>query len=151
MWCSSCFPPGKEPCYPLTRRMKGTNSPSGHLGEEKYFLPPPRFERQTVHSIVKLLYWLCHPGKTKRVFLHAARAFGWSSGVIPLTASHGIRWMWSSISHPGDFILKERDPGIHSVGSWVGVRAFLDVWKKRKISCCCQKLNHDSFGIQSVV
>jgi len=30
--------------------MKGTNSPSGHFGEEKHFLPPPRFEPQTVQS-----------------------------------------------------------------------------------------------------
>jgi hypothetical protein len=144
MWCSSCFTPGKEFRYPLNRRMKGTDSPSGHFGEEKHFLPPPRFKPQTVQSVVKLLYRPCYPGKTKCVVLHAAKAFWWSSGVAALTVNHGKRWMWISVSHPGDFTSKERDPDIHSLGGWMGVRASLDVWKKRKISCCCQELNHDS-------
>jgi len=27
-----------------------------------------------------------------------------------------MRWMWISVSHPGDFTSKKRDPDIHSVG-----------------------------------
>lgn len=143
--------------YPLERTLlpidyedEGDQQSIRTFWRREKFLAPPRFEPQTVHSVVKLLYRLCHPEKTKCVILHAARTFGWRSGITALPVSHGMRWLWSSVFHPGDFTSKERDPGIHSVVSWVGVSHY-GCLKKRKISCWCQKLNHDSFGIQPVV
>jgi hypothetical protein len=45
-WSSSCpshftFPWGKSPCYPLYRRLGGSQSRYGHGGEEKNFQAPP--------------------------------------------------------------------------------------------------------------
>jgi hypothetical protein len=37
-----------------------------------------------------------------------------------------------SFSHPGCFLPRERSPGIHSVGCWVGPRANLDKLEKEK-------------------
>jgi hypothetical protein len=45
----------------------------------------------------------------------------------------GTRWGWS-VSRPGRFTPRERDPGTHWVGGWVGPRAVLDTVVKRKIS-----------------
>jgi hypothetical protein len=36
--------PGKEPWYPLDRRLGGPQSRSGHDGEEKNSQPPPGIE-----------------------------------------------------------------------------------------------------------
>jgi hypothetical protein len=36
--------PGKEPLYPLDRRLGGTQSRSGRSGEEKNSQPSPRIE-----------------------------------------------------------------------------------------------------------
>jgi hypothetical protein len=36
--------PGKEPWYPLDRRLGGSQSRSGRGGEEKNFQPPPGIE-----------------------------------------------------------------------------------------------------------
>jgi hypothetical protein len=38
-----------------------------------------------------------------------------------------------SASHPGRFIPRERDPGTHWIGGWVGLRAVLDAVVKRTI------------------
>jgi hypothetical protein len=38
-----------------------------------------------------------------------------------------------SASHPGRFTPRERDPGTHWIGGWVGPRAVLDAVVKRKI------------------
>jgi hypothetical protein len=105
----------RDSFYPLNRRMKCTNNSSGHFGEEKNLLPPPRFKTQTVQSVVKLLYQPCHPGKTKCVILHAVKAFGWSGGVAALTVNHGMRWIRISVSHFGHFTSRQRRPDIHSV------------------------------------
>jgi len=35
---SSCFIPGKEPWYPLNRKLGGPQSQSGHFGEDKDLL-----------------------------------------------------------------------------------------------------------------
>jgi hypothetical protein len=39
---------------------------------------------------------------------------------------------WSA-SRPGHFIPRERDPGIHCIGCWVGPRAGVDQVVKRKV------------------
>jgi hypothetical protein len=46
------------------------------------------------------------------------------------SALDGGEW---SASRPGRFTSKERDPGTHWIGGWVGPRAVLDVVVKRKI------------------
>jgi hypothetical protein len=40
----AAFPPGKEPWYPLDRRLGGLQSRSGRGGEEKIPQPPPGIE-----------------------------------------------------------------------------------------------------------
>jgi hypothetical protein len=42
----AALPPGKEPWYPLDRRLGGPQSCSGHGGEEKNSQSPPRIEPQ---------------------------------------------------------------------------------------------------------
>jgi len=39
---------------------------------------------------------------------------------------------WSA-SRPDHFTFRERDPGIHWIGGWVGLRPLLDAVVKRKI------------------
>jgi hypothetical protein len=41
---------------------------------------------------------------------------------------------WSA-SRPGRFTARERAPGIHWLGGWVGLGAGLDAVEKRNISC----------------
>jgi hypothetical protein len=47
---------------------------------------------------------------------------------------------WSG-SRPGLFTPRERTPGIHWIGGWVGPRAGLDVIVKRKICSPCRDSN----------
>jgi len=47
---------------------------------------------------------------------------------------------WSA-SCPGNFTLRDRGPGIHWMGGWVGTRAYLDMAAKRKIPCPYHELN----------
>jgi hypothetical protein len=42
------------------------------------------------------------------------------------------RGEWSA-SHPGSFTPRERAPGTHWIGDWIGPRAVLDMVAKRKI------------------
>jgi hypothetical protein len=44
-----------------------------------------------------------------------------------------------SNSRPGRFTPKERNPGTHWIGSWVGPRAGLDAVAKRKIPFPCRE------------
>jgi hypothetical protein len=56
------------------------------------------------------------------------------------SALDGAEW---SASRPGHFTPKERAPGTHWIGGWVGPRAVLDVVVKRKIPIggpCCLHL-----------
>jgi hypothetical protein len=49
----AALPPGKEPLYPLERRLRGHQSRSGHGGEEK--IPSPEI-KNTLKSYFKALY-----------------------------------------------------------------------------------------------
>jgi hypothetical protein len=47
----SCFTPGREPCYSLNMRLGGSQSLSGHFGEEKNTCPFPEFELQNIQLL----------------------------------------------------------------------------------------------------
>jgi hypothetical protein len=68
----------------------------------------------------------------------------WGSGGIALhaflaSALDGGEW---SASRPGHFTPRERAPGTHRIGGWVGLRAGLDAVVKRKILSSCRDSNH---------
>jgi hypothetical protein len=44
---------------------------------------------------------------------------------------------------PAALYPRGKDPGIHSIGGWVGPRAGLDAGAKRKILCPCRGSNPD--------
>jgi hypothetical protein len=56
---------------------------------------------------------------------------------------------WSA-SRPGRFIPRERLPGTHWIGSWVGSRAGLDPVVKRKIPSPLRELNPRTPIVQPV-
>jgi hypothetical protein len=63
------------------------------------------------------------------------KAYWWSGGIAPLIlwppVLNGSEW---SASRPGRFIPRERVPGSHWLGGWVGPRAVLDAVVMRKIT-----------------
>jgi hypothetical protein len=58
------LPRGKDPRYPLDRRLDGPQSRSGHRGYRKNPLPLPGIEPQSPGRPVRsqTLYWLSYPG-----------------------------------------------------------------------------------------
>jgi hypothetical protein len=56
---------------------------------------------------------------------------------------------WSA-SCPSCFTFRERAPGTHWMGGWVGTRAALDVVVKRKILSPCQESNPRTLIVQPV-
>jgi hypothetical protein len=56
---------------------------------------------------------------------------GIASCILLTSVLEGGEW---SASRPGRFAPKERAPGTHWIGGWVGSRAVLDAVVKRKIS-----------------
>jgi hypothetical protein len=57
----------------------------------------------------------------------------WGNGAIaPRILDLIIRWEWSA-SRPGCFTPRERAPGTHWIGDWVGTRAGLYAVLRRKI------------------
>jgi hypothetical protein len=57
---------------------------------------------------------------------------------------------WSAL-RPGRFTLRERAPGTHWIGGWVGPRAFLDAVVKRKIPNPRRESNPKTPIVQPVV
>jgi hypothetical protein len=55
-----------------------------------------------------------------------------SGGISPRILDLVIRWGKWSVSPPGRFIPRERAPGTHCIGGWLGPRASLDTVVKRK-------------------
>jgi len=82
---------------------------------------------------------------------HIMKAYWGSGGIAPIhsltSALDGGEW---SASCPGHFTPRERDPGTHWIGGWVGPRASLDMVLKRKIPSPCQALNPNHLVIQPV-
>jgi hypothetical protein len=64
------------------------------------------------------------------------------------SALDGGEW---SASRPGRFTPRERAPGTHWVGGWVGSRAVLDAMVKRKIPSLRQESNQRTPIVQPVV
>ena len=58
------YPQGKEPQYPLNKRLGGPQSWSGHFWrkEKKNPLHLHRFKPWTIQPVVHSLYWLHYPG-----------------------------------------------------------------------------------------
>jgi len=56
---------------------------------------------------------------------------------------------WTAL-HPSCFTPKERAPGTHWIGDWVGTRVILDMVMKRKISSPCQESNPRTSIIQLI-
>jgi hypothetical protein len=68
----------------------------------------------------------------------------WGSGGIHLCILNlGTRGELSA-SRPDRFTSKERAPGTHWIGAWVGPTAGLDTVKKRRTSCPCWESKPDS-------
>jgi hypothetical protein len=67
-----------------------------------------------------------------------SQGFGWETRMTsPL---HGGEW---SASRPGRFTPRERAPGTHWIGGWVGPRAVLDMVVERKIASTRRESNPD--------
>jgi hypothetical protein len=61
-------------------------------------------------------------------------------GIVPCILDLGTRRRWLT-SRPGRFTPRERAPGTHWIGGWVGRRAGLDAVVKRKIPSPCRDSN----------
>jgi hypothetical protein len=106
------YPQGKSPSYTLDRRLGGLQSRSGRGGEEKNS-PAPRHED----------------------------VFGeWRYSSTHSLTSARDRDEWS-VSRPDRFTPREKAPGTHCLGGWVGPRAVLDAVVKRKIPSPRRKSN----------
>jgi hypothetical protein len=71
----------------------------------------------------------------------------WGSGSIFGLGTSGGEW---SASRPGHFTPRERDPGTHWIGDWVGTRDGLDVVVKRNIPSPLRESNSRTQIIQPV-
>jgi hypothetical protein len=76
----------------------------------------------------------------------------WDNGVIAsriffTSALNGGEW---SASRPGSFNPRERAPGTHWIGGWVGPRAGLDAVVERKIPSPCRESNPRTATVQPV-
>jgi hypothetical protein len=71
----------------------------------------------------------------------------WGVKVFLTSALGGGEW---STSHPGRFTPRERAPGTHWIGGWVGPRAVLDTAVKRKIPNPRRESNPRTPIVQSV-
>jgi hypothetical protein len=63
---AALYPRGKDPRYPMYRRLGGPQSRSGHRGSRKNLLPPPGIEPRSPGRPARsqTLYWLSYPGST---------------------------------------------------------------------------------------
>jgi hypothetical protein len=56
-----------------------------------------------------------------------------SGGIAPRILDIGTRWRWVVSFRPRPLYPRERAPGTHWIGGWVGPKAVLDTVMKRKI------------------
>jgi hypothetical protein len=62
-------------------------------------------------------------------------------GIAPRILDFGTRWRWVVSVTPRQLYPRERAPGTHWIGGWVGPRAVLDAVVKRKIPSPRQESN----------
>jgi hypothetical protein len=67
-----------------------------------------------------------------------------SGGIAPRILDLGTIWRWVVSFTPRPLYPKERAPGTHWIGGWVGPRAVLDAVVKRKVPSPCRDSNHRS-------
>jgi hypothetical protein len=79
------------------------------------------------HCLVKVKLSLC---LTKH---HTMKTYTGNGVIAPRILDLGTRWMRVVGSTPRPLYPRERDPGTHWIGDWVGSRAVLDAVVKRKI------------------
>jgi hypothetical protein len=84
---------------------------------------------------------------TKR---HAMKTYWGSGGIAPHILDLGIRWRWVVSFTPRPLYPKERAPGAHWIGGWVGPRAVLNAVVKRKIPSPRRESNPTTPIVQSV-
>jgi len=105
-------------CY-ITVRPTAISCPNLHTTivscKRRSWNPQRRFLRQDKSKVFPL-----H-------FMEACR------GVGPLILTLGSNWMWVIASRSGRFTPGERSPGTLRIGSWVGLRAGMDVLGEAKI------------------
>jgi hypothetical protein len=79
------------------------------------------------------------------------RRLGGEDVQLLLILDLGTRWGWVvSVTPRPRFITRERTPGTHCTGGWVGSRAGLDTEVTGKILCPCRGSNLDRPVVQSV-
>jgi hypothetical protein len=71
-------------------------------------------------------------------------------GITPRILDLGTRWRWVVSFTAGRFIPREKAPGTHWIGGWVGLRAVLDVVVNRKIPSPRRELNSRTPIIQPI-
>jgi hypothetical protein len=91
---------------------------------------------------VKLKFSLC---STKHHAMKAYWEWRYSSTYSLTSALDGGEW---STSRPGRFTPRERAPGTHWIGGWVGPRTVLDAVVKRKIPSPRRESNPRSLIVQ---
>jgi hypothetical protein len=78
------------------------------------------------------------------------KAYWGSGGVVPLSLTSALQGGEWSASRPGRFTPRERDPGTHWIGGWVGPTAVLDAVVKRKIPSTRRESNPRTPIVQPV-
>jgi hypothetical protein len=120
---------------------------SGLLSLMKWLVSSPsvmKGDSKVVHTQLKLK-------KAKAVPLHATEALRRKRSIAP---THRPRYWWGwvvSVTPRPRFTPRERTPGTHWTGGWVGLRAGLDTEARGKIFCHCRGSNPDRPVVQSVV
>ena len=66
------------------------------------------------------------------------RHTGGSRGIIPLILNFGSSWKWLFSFLPLLRHFRRSAAGVHWAGSWVGLRAYMDVSEDRQVFCSCR-------------
>jgi hypothetical protein len=79
------------------------------------------------------------------------KAYWGSGGIAPRILDLGTRWSCVVRFTLGRFTHKEKTPGSHWIGGWLGPRAVLDAVVKRKIPSLRRESNPRTPIVQPVV
>jgi hypothetical protein len=81
---------------------------------------------------------------------HAIKTYWGCGGIAPRILDLGTRWRWVVSFTTRPLYPRERSPGTHLIGSWVGPRAVRKAVVKRKIRSPSRKSNPRTPIVQSV-